>query len=47
LARHPIAEELVVDPAFEKYVLGGVEVADKDRQEHQSVCLQPISINNI
>ncbi|KAJ6119059.1 hypothetical protein N7471_013010 [Penicillium samsonianum] len=37
LARHSIGEELVVYPAFEKYVSGGVELANKDRQEHQSV----------
>jgi len=38
LARHSIAEELVVYPAFEKH-LGekGKEIADKDRAEHQSV----------
>lgn len=36
LARHSIGEELVVYPAFEKY-LGkeGKEMADKDRNEHQ------------
>ncbi|KAJ5667833.1 uncharacterized protein N7477_006403 [Penicillium maclennaniae] len=37
LARHSIGEELVVYPAFEKYVSGGVDIANKDRQEHQSV----------
>ncbi|CAP95036.1 Pc21g01390 [Penicillium rubens Wisconsin 54-1255] len=37
LARHSIGEELVVYPAFEKYVPNGVELANKDRQEHQSV----------
>jgi len=37
LARHSIGEELVVYPALEKYVSGGVEMASKDRQEHQSV----------
>ncbi|KAE9377467.1 hypothetical protein N431DRAFT_461073 [Stipitochalara longipes BDJ] len=38
LARHSIAEELVVYPAFEKN-LGekGHEMAEKDRAEHQSV----------
>lgn len=35
LARHSIAEELVVYPAFEKYITsGGKEMADKDREEH-------------
>lgn len=30
-----IAKELVVYPAFEKYITsGGKEVADKDREEH-------------
>jgi len=38
LARHSIGEELVVYPAFEKF-LGqkGKEMADKDRQEHLEV----------
>jgi hemerythrin superfamily protein len=38
LARHSIAEELVVYPALEKY-LGekGKKLADKDREEHQIV----------
>lgn len=44
LARHSIAEELVVYPAFEK-VLGpkGKEMADKDRAEHQSVRISTCS----
>lgn len=37
LARHSIGEELVVYPAFEKHVSGGRELANKDRQEHQTV----------
>lgn len=37
VARHSIGEELVVYPAFEKYVPDGVKLADKDRQEHQTV----------
>ncbi|KAJ5175674.1 uncharacterized protein N7482_001551 [Penicillium canariense] len=37
LARHSIGEELVVYPAFEKYVSGGVDLANKDRKEHQAV----------
>lgn len=38
LARHSIGEELVVYPAFEKHVSSGYELAEKDRQEHQTVC---------
>jgi hemerythrin superfamily protein len=39
LARHSIGEELIVYPAFEKYLgVKGQELADKDRREHQSVC---------
>ena len=40
LARHSIAEELVVYPAMEKY-LGdkGKEMAEKDRKEHRGVCM--------
>lgn len=37
LARHSIGEELVVYPAFEKYLPTGIEMANKDRQEHQKV----------
>jgi hemerythrin superfamily protein len=39
LARHSIAEELVVYPAFEKY-LGdkGRRIAEDDRKEHHQVC---------
>jgi hemerythrin superfamily protein len=38
LARHSIAEELVVYPAMEKYITpGGKQMADKDREEHQTV----------
>ena len=40
LARHSIGEELVVYPAFEKY-LGdkGVKMAEHDRHEHHEVRL--------
>ncbi|TVY83687.1 putative hemerythrin-like protein [Lachnellula suecica] len=38
LARHSIGEELVVYPAFAKHLgAKGQEMADKDRDEHQSV----------
>jgi hemerythrin superfamily protein len=38
LARHSIAEELVVYPAMEKYILeDGKELAEKDRKEHRTV----------
>ena len=38
LARHSIAEELVVYPAMEKYIKpDGHDMAEKDRQEHQVV----------
>ncbi|EYE96334.1 uncharacterized protein EURHEDRAFT_452628 [Aspergillus ruber CBS 135680] len=37
LARHSIGEELVVYPQFEKKLLDGRAMADKDRKEHQSV----------
>ncbi|KAK5988944.1 putative hemerythrin-like protein [Cladobotryum mycophilum] len=35
LARHSIAEEIVVYPAIEKSVTDGVTIANKDRTEHQ------------
>ena len=38
LARHSIAEELVVYPAFEKNLGSqGKQMAEKDRSEHQTV----------
>jgi len=37
LARHSIAEEIVVYPAMEKYLPDGVKMAEKDRSEHQIV----------
>lgn len=42
LARHSIAEELVVYPAFEKY-LGeeGKRMADSDRKQHHKVRVEP------
>lgn len=39
LARHFVGEELVVFPALEKNVQGGVSIADKDRHEHHNVRL--------
>jgi len=41
LARHSVGEELVVYPAFEKYMGDkGVAMAESDRNEHHEVCLQ-------
>ncbi|CAF3410340.1 unnamed protein product [Rotaria sp. Silwood1] len=38
LARHSVAEELVVYPAFEKYLgAEGKQIAHQDRAEHQEV----------
>jgi hemerythrin superfamily protein len=37
LARHSIGEELVVYPVFESKLPNGKEMADKDRNEHQTV----------
>lgn len=34
LARHSYGEELVVYPAFEKYLANGKPMADRDREEH-------------
>jgi len=40
LALHSIAEELVVYPAFVKHLGSkGQELADKDRAEHEPVCV--------
>ncbi|QKX54336.1 uncharacterized protein TRUGW13939_01422 [Talaromyces rugulosus] len=40
LARNVAAEELVVYPAIEKAVRGGLMVAEKDRQAHQRIKAQ-------
>jgi hemerythrin superfamily protein len=37
LARHAVAEELVVYPAIEKVVPEGKEITDRDRREHSTV----------
>lgn len=39
LARHSVAEELIVYPAFEKYIPGGAgkDHAEKDRKQHHKV----------
>ncbi|PTB62057.1 hypothetical protein BBK36DRAFT_1172899 [Trichoderma citrinoviride] len=37
LARHSISEELVVYPVFEKSLINGQQIAQKDREEHQKV----------
>lgn len=47
LARHTVAEELVVYPAMERCVEGGREVADRDRGEHQKVYIYPHCIYRI
>ncbi|KAK9320006.1 hypothetical protein V1517DRAFT_265193 [Lipomyces orientalis] len=36
VATHSIGEEIVLYPAFEKYIQDGQAVADKDRAEHQT-----------
>ena len=38
VARHSVAEEIVVYPAFERFLINGEEMADKDRKEHLQVC---------
>lgn len=37
LARHSVAEEIVVYPAFEEHIPDGLRMAEKDRSEHQQV----------
>jgi hypothetical protein len=37
LARHSVAEELVLCPALERYLGEGSVVAEKIREQHQSV----------
>jgi hemerythrin superfamily protein len=37
LARHSVAEDLVVYPAMKKYLRNGDQPVDKDRKEHQTV----------
>lgn len=38
LARHSIAEELVVYPSLEKHLPNGKQMADNDRREHLTAC---------
>ncbi|CAG8078275.1 unnamed protein product [Penicillium nalgiovense] len=47
LARHSIGEELVVYPAFEKQISGGVDMANKDRQGHLEVKEQLKAFQNM
>ncbi|KAL3469300.1 hemerythrin HHE cation binding domain-containing protein [Aspergillus californicus] len=47
LARHSIAEELVVYPVFEKSLPNGRAMADKDRQEHNTVKEKLKSFQNL
>jgi hemerythrin superfamily protein len=47
LARHSIGEELVVYPAFEKHVSSGHDLANKDREEHQTVCYSISSLEEL
>jgi hemerythrin superfamily protein len=37
LARHSVSEELIVYPAFEKYLKDGSATAEKGRRQHQVV----------
>ncbi len=39
LARHSIAEEIVVYPAFERDIKDGRGIADKDRAQHKNVSI--------
>lgn len=45
VARHSIAEELVVYPAIEKHLPDGKQRADKDRAEHQVVSLATLCLH--
>ncbi|KAF9250688.1 hypothetical protein DTO006G1_5792 [Penicillium roqueforti] len=47
LARHSIGEELVVYPLFEKLLPGGMEMANKDRDQHQKVKTQLKAFQNM
>ncbi|KAJ2998053.1 hypothetical protein NUW58_g441 [Xylaria curta] len=40
LARHSIAEEIVVYPAFERDIQDGRSIADQDRAQHQNISIQ-------
>ncbi|KAJ5373906.1 hypothetical protein N7517_005912 [Penicillium concentricum] len=47
LARHSIGEELVVYPLFEKMLSDGVQMANKDRNEHLEVKKQLKAFQNM
>jgi hemerythrin superfamily protein len=45
LARHSVGEELIVYPAFEKYISReGKAMAEKDRKEHHEVIASPFKL---
>lgn len=44
LARHAVAEELVVHPAIEKVLPDGKETTDRDRREHSTVRTLSVAI---
>lgn len=46
LARHSIAEELVVYPAMERNLFNGMEMAEKDRCEHATVSFDILEISS-
>ncbi|KAJ5170440.1 uncharacterized protein N7500_003223 [Penicillium coprophilum] len=47
LARHSIGEELIVYPLFEKMLPNGVQMANKDREEHLEVKKQLKAFQNM
>ncbi|KAI0841482.1 hypothetical protein F5Y06DRAFT_285121 [Hypoxylon sp. FL0890] len=47
LARHSVAEELIVYPAMEKYLENGRDMAWKDRDQHQTIKEQLYRLQNL
>ncbi|KAI0846322.1 HHE domain protein [Daldinia vernicosa] len=47
LARHSVAEEIVIYPAIERHVNNGRDIASKDRDQHQSIKDQLYRLQNL
>ncbi|KAI1469481.1 HHE domain protein [Daldinia caldariorum] len=47
LARHSMAEEIIIYPAIQKHVENGRDMANKDRDQHQSIKKQLYYLQNL
>ncbi|KAI1805582.1 HHE domain protein [Daldinia bambusicola] len=47
LARHSVAEEMIIYPAIQKHLEDGRDIASKDRDQHQSIKEQLYHLQNL